>query len=108
MENVELVCRSGKASASVGGSFNDKDGAWEIVGFGGEHPETGRSVYVRHKSGRLPSHYQQWGKDQSGDKSADTMEMCGDSVAACLLEMQDGKPRSSRGDLLKFKPAPIA
>jgi hypothetical protein len=30
-----------------------------------------------------------------------TVEWCGDSVAAQLLRVQDGKPRDARGDLLK-------
>lgn len=98
---MRLVCTSGEVDAQVGERFTDHSGEWEIVRF---KPETiyspsslgGTPIVVIKPVGRkMPSWFDQYANDDG------TLDFCGDSVAAALLDKRDGKRRDARGELLR-------
>jgi hypothetical protein len=95
MSTTELVleCSSGEATARIGDKLrmSDKDGDWEIAGFG-EHAGQ-PTVRCKSLSG-VPSWLQRYVEEDG------CVFFCGDSVAAALLTEQDGKRRDARGALL--------
>lgn len=98
---TELICSSGKIEAGVGDRFKDHSGEWEIVSFKNEtdtiySPSAlgGCSIVVVKPIGDMPTWFRPY-ENEDG-----TIDWCADSVAAALLDKQDGKRRSARGSIL--------
>lgn len=100
---MELQCNSGKIDAEVGDRFTDYRGEWEIVAFKNERTYSpsvlgGTPIVIIKPIGMpMPSYFKEYANEDG------TIDFCGDSVAAALLEKQDGKKRGSRGDILTVK-----
>lgn len=94
---MELQCYNGKVNAEVGDRYTDRHGEWEIVRFSEEMSYSPsilggvRNVVVKPVGHEMPSGYQQYENDDG------TVDICGDSVAAMILENRDGKARDARG-----------
>jgi hypothetical protein len=97
---MELQCSSGKTNAEIGDRFTDHSGEWEIVSFTDQRTYSpsvlgGTPVVVVKPIGMdMPSWFREYANDDG------TIVFCGDSVAASLLDKNDGKKRSSRGAIL--------
>lgn len=89
---LKVTCSTGSIDARVGDRFKDDHAEWEIIGFEPRYDEM--TVLCKPVTGSLPSHWRPW------ERADHTVAWCDDSVAAALLTMVDGKPRSSRGSLL--------
>lgn len=99
MQELKLVCSSGEIVAKIGDRFKDHNGEWEIVSFDAGRTYSpsclgGTPTVVLKPLGEIPSWLRQYAREDG------MMEYCGDSVAACLLDREDGMNRSARGDIL--------
>lgn len=99
-DGLRLVCHSGEIVARPGDRFTMTGAEWEIVRF-----DASQRTYSAAALTGAPSVFCRCLNDvpMGLRQYADTdrvIEFCGDSVAAMLLARQDGRPRSSRGDLL--------
>lgn len=99
---MKLVCYSGEVEANVGDKFIDDGVEWEIVAF-----PPGETTYSPSSLGGAPvvmcrplSPPAGWWKQYM--ERDGFVGWCGDSIAAKMLSAEDGKPRSSRGDMLRF------
>lgn len=92
IQSAILKCLSGAITVSVGDTFHRVEPSedWTVVGFG----DTGSPVVMCKPHGRMPGWARQYAEEDG------TVAFCDDTVAAYMLEKQDGKPRSARGDLL--------
>lgn len=101
MNEAELICSTGKITAKIGDRFLDHSGEWEIVSFTSERTygpsELGGTpvVVVKPLGHEMPSWFMPFENDDG------TLDFCGDSVAAALLDKQDGHKRDARGSLLR-------
>lgn len=98
-EQMNLVCSTGEIVAKIGDRFKDHSGEWEIVSFGGGFSYSPSSLggtpnVVLRPMGPMPSWLAKYANADG------TIDFCGDSVAASLLDQQDGKRRDARGGLL--------
>jgi hypothetical protein len=98
-KEIKLACTSGNILAKIGDRFTDHNGEWEIVRFGEDRTYSpsslgGTPIVVIKPIGAMPS----WFKPYENDDG--TVDFCGDSVAASLLDNRDGKRRDARGSLL--------
>lgn len=97
---MELQCNSGKINAEVGDRFTNHSGEWEIVSFKDERTYSTSTiggtptVIIKPVGMKIPSYFAEYANEDG------TLDFCGDSVAAALLDKQDGKKRGSRGDIL--------
>lgn len=97
---MRLACLSGAIDANIGDRFFDFGGEWEIVSFKEDEvayePFIGAvpTVVVKPING-MPTQCDYYANEDG------TIDWCGDSVAAALLEKKDGRRRSSRGDFLR-------
>lgn len=98
---MELICTSGKVETKIGDRYTDRNGEWEIVGYRGQSYSPSSlgdcpNVIVRPIGHDMPSFYQQYANEDG------TIDICGDSVAASILDNKDGKSRDARGYLLCY------
>lgn len=97
---MELQCSSGKINAEIGDRFTDHSGEWEIVSFIDQRAYSpsvlggAAVVVVKPVSMSMPSWFQEYANEDG------TIDFCGDSVAASLLDARDGRHRSATGDIL--------
>jgi hypothetical protein len=97
---MELQCSSGKVNAEICDRFTDHNGEWEIVSFTDQRTYSPSVlggtpvVVVKPISMEMPSWFREYANEDG------TIDFCGDSVAASLLDARDGKRRSARGDIL--------
>ena len=92
LQSAILKCLTGAITVSVGDTFHRVEPSedWTVVGFG----NTDSLVVMCKPRGRMPG----WARQYAEADGA--VAFCDDTVAAYLLEKQDGKPRSARGDYL--------
>jgi hypothetical protein len=100
-ESLKLRCTSGEIVAKVGDHFVDHNGEWEIVSFKDERTyspsEIGGTpiVVIKPVGQTMPSWFDRYANNDG------TINFCGDTVAAALLDGQDGKRRDARGAVLR-------
>ena len=92
---MTLKCHTGTVVASVGDRFHRVEPSedWTVSGFGKRFNE---AVVMCSPDGGCPG----WAK--KFEETDGTVAFSGDTVAALMLEGQDGKPRDARGYILEF------